>query len=557
MSTFFKSFESYDLVCPPGVRLPEITIDKKYYNAYKASSSISNLEFLKVLCKDGVKNLGINKLKNKKEYYDRIKYELEILEELGFTDYILLNWDILNYCKENNIPTGAGRGSAAGSLVLYLINVTKVDPIKYNLYFERFVSKSRAKKIIKDGVTFLDGGLLADVDNDIAYQYRQQVIDYIESRHPERTSKILTINTLSSKLCIKECGKIVGGYSESEVNEVSSLIPKVFGRVLPLKEAIAESENFSLWAEDNEPILAIAKKIEGLKKNTGVHPSGIAISYYKIADICPLQKTNDGSLVTGYDMNWVSELMVKFDILGLRTLSVVYDICSTLEIDPLDIPVEDKFIYNELQDLRNPHGLFQIEADANYRVCKKVRPRNLDELSAVIAIARPGALDYLDDYVSHRDGEEYTSAHPIFDEILKPTGGICLYQEQLMRMAVEIGFTLDDAEQIRRIVGKKKVGEMPAWKSKIDKKISQNNLPPEAGEVLWKVAEDSANYSFNRSHSIAYSTLAAWTIYLKFKYPQRFFVFLLRMTNYEPSPQEEINKMNNSVNAIGIILPNL
>jgi DNA polymerase III subunit alpha len=554
MTTFFDDFTDYDSVCPPGVRLPEIKIDDKYYKEYNASPSISNFEFLKILCRNGVKRLGVDKLPNKSEYYDRIKYELKILDDLGFTDYILLNWDILNFCKEKEIPTGAGRGSAAGSVVLYFIDVTKVDPIKHDLYFERFVSKSRAKKTVKDGITFLDGSLLADIDNDIAYEHRQKVISYIESRHPERTSKILTLNTLSSKLCIKECGKIAGGYSESEVNEVSGLIPKVFGRVLPINEAIEENSKFNEWCVENPKIILIAKKIQGLNKNTGVHPSGIAISYYKIEDICPLQKTNDGALVTGYDMNWVSELMVKFDILGLRTLSVVYDICNALDLNPLEISLDDQFIYSELQDLRTPHGLFQIEADANYRVCKKVKPRSMDELSAVIAIARPGALDYLDHYVDYRTTGDYSSIHPLYDSILKSTGGICLYQEQLMRMAVEIGFSLDDAEQIRRIVGKKKIDQMPIWKSKIEQKIIDNNLPHEAGEVLWKVAEDSANYSFNRSHSIAYSTLSAWTIYLKFKYPQMFFVSLLRMTNHEPNPQEEINKICKELPHFGIKL---
>ena len=554
MDIFYNSFDHYENVSPPGVRLPDIKIDRKYYSRFEIPEDSSNFEFLQKLCDFGFRDLGIQSFSNSKDYLDRLKHELEILEDLGFTDYILLNWDILNYCKEQHIPTGSGRGSAAGSLVLYLIGVTKVDPIKYDLYFERFVSKSRAKKTEQDGITFLDSSLLADVDNDIAYEFRQKVISYIEDRHPDRTSKILTLNTLSSKLCIKECGKIVGGYSESEVNEVSAYIPKQFGRVLPIDEAIEESEKFSDWVSNNPAVAKISRKILGLNKNTGVHPSGIAISYYKIEDICPMQRANDGALVTGYDMNWVAELMVKFDILGLRTLSVVYDVCKNIGMDPLSISLDDDYIYNQLQDLNTPHGLFQIEADANFRVCRKVRPRDLEELSAVVAIARPGALDYLDHYVDYRNSGEYNSIHSFYDKILGSTGGICLYQEQLMRMAVEIGFSLDDAEQIRRIVGKKKVDQMPIWKSKIEQKVIDNNLPVEAGELLWRVAEDSANYSFNKSHSISYSILAAWTIYLKFKFPQQFFVSLLRMTNYEPNPQEEINKICKELSHFGIKL---
>ncbi len=541
--SFTKEFEQYSDYAPPGVRLPKIKIESRYYKQLGTSSDISNYEFLRELCLKAVKDKKISKLPNKKVYYERIKEELSILQELGFVDYILLNWDILNFCHESNIPTGPGRGSAAGSLILFLIGVTQVDPIKYDLFFERFVSKSRAKKVEKDGVTYLDGSLLADVDNDIAYEHRQKVIKYIEDKYPSRTCKILTLNTLTAKLCAKECGKIVGGFSEQEVNEVSDLIPKKFGKVAPLKDAEKESEPFAKWAKENPQVFKIAKKIEGLNKNTGVHPSGIAISYQKLEEICPLQTTSDGDIVSGYDMNWVAELMVKFDILGLRTLSVIYNTCQEIGINPNDINLESKDIYSNLQNLITPHGIFQIEADTDFRVCRKLKPRNLDELSAVIAIARPGALDFLDNYSRYRETSEFQSVHSLFDDILRSTAGIPLYQEQLMQMAVKVGFTLDEAEQLRRIVGKKKVDKMPAWKKKIKDKIEEGGFDEEAGEILWRVAEDSANYSFNKSHSISYSFLAAWTTYLKFKYPQEFFLSLLKMTKFEPSPQEEINKV--------------
>lgn len=539
--SFTEGFETYEKYSPPGVRLPKIIIEDRHYKNLGVEDSISNYDFLKKLCVKNFKELNIKK--HKQKYVDRLKEELSILEELGFIDYILLNWDILNFCHENEIPTGPGRGSAAGSLVLFLIGVTQVDPVEYDLFFERFVSKSRAKKIVEDGVTYLDGSLLADVDNDIAYEHRQKVISYIEQKYPNRTCKILTLNTLSAKLCIKECGKITGGMSEQEVNEISDFIPKKFGKVASISESLTESEKFKNWADQNKKVLEIAKKIEGLNKNTGVHPSGIAISYQKLDEICPLQTTSDGDIISGYDMNWVAELTVKFDILGLRTLSVIYNTCNAVGISPRDIKLNSKTIYQNLQDLITPHGIFQIEADTDFRVCRKIKPRNLEELSAVIAIARPGALDFLENYSRYRESGDFQSVHPIFDEILSYTAGIPLYQEQLMQMAVKVGFSLDEAEQLRRIVGKKKVDQMSDWKQKIADKISENKLDQEAGEILWRVAEDSANYSFNKSHSISYSFLAAWTAFLKFKYPQRFFLSLLKMTKFEPSPQEEINKI--------------
>jgi DNA polymerase-3 subunit alpha len=540
----FSDFQKYQSPTAAGVLLPKIKIEDKYYKMLSAPNSISNYDFLRRLAFKGVKDKKIDLLENKQEYFDRAKTELTILEELGFIDYILLNWDILNYCHENEIPTGAGRGSAAGSLILYLIGVTKVDPIKYGLFFERFVSKSRARKIIDNNIVYLDGSLLADVDNDIAYERRKEVIQYIENKFKGKTCKILTMNTLSGKLCIKECGKIVGELEESKVNEVSESIPKKFGKVAPLTQAFQESDKFREFCNEHPKVYEIARKLENLNKNTGVHPSGIAISHDELTELMPVQKTGDGDLVSGYDMNNVSELTVKFDILGLRTLSVLQDVCKQTGINLTEIDLSSNLIYDYLKDLHNPQGLFQIEADTNFRVCQKVKPRNLEELSAVVAIARPGALEFLQNYATYIESGNFQSVNPFFDEELSYTGGIPLYQEQLMKMAVKVGFTLDESEQLRRIVGKKKVDQIEAWKQKIEDKIKENNLTEEIGNVLWKVAEDSANYSFNKSHSISYAILAAWTVYLKFNYPKEFFLSLLKSTQYEPDPHEEISKIS-------------
>jgi len=493
-----SNFTQYKNPFPAGVKLPEIKIEKQDYESIGCKHDVSNFDFLRNLCFHGVKSKGIDKFNNKKEYYDRLSVELGVLNELGFVDYILLNWDILRFCHESGIPTGAGRGSAAGSLVLYTIGVTNIDPIKYDLFFERFVSKSRARKIEDNGETFLDGSLLADIDNDISYDRRIEVIEYINKKFNGKTSKILTLNTLSSKLCVKECGKIVGEMSETSVNEISDMIPKKFGKVLKLQDAYKENDAFREFANANKKIYRISKKIEGLTKNTGVHPSGIAISFYSLEDIMPIQTTGDGALISGYDMNNVSELMVKFDILGLRTLSVVNDVCKTLGININDIDCDHESIYAALQVLKSPSGLFQIEADTNFRVAQKVAPKNLEQLSAVVAIARPGALDFMDRYADYARNGEFQSIHPFFDDVLAYTGGIPLYQEQLMKMAVKVGFNLDESEQLRRIVGKKKVDQMATWKDKISDKIKENNLDPDIGDILWKVAEDSANYSFNK-----------------------------------------------------------
>jgi len=549
-----SAFKGYNTPFPVGVKLPEIKIEKKYYDEVSCKDLGDNFKFLRKLCFARLKDKGIHEFENAQVYYDRLKEELTIFDELGFVDYILLNWDIINFCKENDIPTGAGRGSAAGSLVLYVIGVTNIDPIEYDLFFERFVSKSRAKKIEHNGEVFLDGSLLADVDNDISYDRRAEVIKYIEDKYEGKTSKILTLNTLSGKLCMKECGKIIAELSEMEVNQISDTIPKHFGIVAKLDTAYQESESFKSYADKHPKVFNIAKKLQGLNKNTGVHPSGISISYYDLDGIMPLQKTNDDSLISGYDMNDVASLSVKFDILGLRTLSVVHDVCKQVGINASDIDINHETIYAALSCLRSPQGLFQIEAETNFKVCKLIAPQNLEQLSAVVAIARPGALDFKDSYATYVRTGDFQSVHEFFDDILSYTGGIPLYQEQLMKMAVKVGFTLDEAEQLRRIVGKKKVDQMPAWKAKIEEKIISNKLDSAIGDVLWRVAEDSANYSFNKSHSISYAHLAAITVYLKFTYPQEFFLSLLKFAKFEPNSHEEIAKISQELSHFDIIL---
>tara|TARA_Y100000004_G_scaffold99739_1_gene111773 strand:- start:3958 stop:6570 length:2613 start_codon:yes stop_codon:yes gene_type:complete len=550
MTAYAEQFEDLELNLH-GVRLPSFHIDNKYKHQLQVSEDIDNFEFLKALCQQGLKN---KKIKSK-EYTSRLNYELETLEELGFTDYILLVWDVINFCNENDIAYNLGRGSAAGCLVLFLIGVTGIDPLKYELFFERFVSKVRAKKKVVKGITYLDGSLMVDVDLDICYYNRQKVISYLNTKFTGKTSKILTLNTLNTKLLVKECGKIVGEHSEQEMNKVSAMIPKVFGQVKDLQETYEEVEEFKAWCDENEEVYKTALKLRGLNKNKGIHPSAIAISYGPLDKSCPTELSSDKeNSVCSYDMNWVSLSNVKLDVLGLRCVSVVDDVCKQLNIKLTDIDLDDPFIYQQFQDFENPHGLFQIEAETNFKVCQKVKPKNLEQLSGVLALARPGALSYVDQYANYTNNGTYDVIHPFFDDILSSTGGVALYQEQLMKMAHKVGFTLDEAEILRRIVGKKKVSEVRKWKKKIKDKVTENKLDKEVADVLWKVLEDSANYSFNKSHSLAYAALSAITVYLKFKHPKEFFLALLKMSRHEPDSIKEISKIHKEMSALNVEL---
>lgn len=414
----FEDFQQLNKPLLPGVRLPRISIEPRFYEQLGVSSNISNYEFLRRLCWKGIQKLGIDKKPNAKNYYEQVKKELTTFEELSFTDYILLNWEILNFCHEKGIPTNAGRGSAGSSLVLALIGVTKIDPFEYKLFFERFVSKSRAKKIIDDGITYLDGSLVPDVDNDIDYSRRHEVMSFIEEKHRGRTCKILTLNTLSGKLCIKEALKIVDGVGEDVANLVSNSIPKKFGKVLDFEDAIKDSPSFAQYIKQYHRSYKVALKLEGLIKNTGVHPSGIAICHDNLDDTMPYGKTKDGDLVSGFEMNDVASVAIKFDILGLRTLTVLDQVCKMTGLVLEEIDKEDKETYQFLQNLIAPQGLFQIETDTGFRVCQKVRPKNLHDLSAVLAIARPGALAFADQYAKFSNTGEVESIHPFFDDIL-------------------------------------------------------------------------------------------------------------------------------------------
>lgn len=496
MHEYFSDISSYDGALLPGVILPTVKIDDDQYEKLNLDKSVSNLVFLRKLCETNLVNKGLNR----KEYVDRLNMELDVLSELGFIDYVILNWDIINFCVSNNIPTGFGRGSAPGSLVFYLSGITRIDPIKHGLFFERFVSKARAKKLVKDGKEYLIGSI-ADCDNDISYSRRDEVVSYIERKHKGKTCKILTLNTLSSKLCIKEVGKMVGNMSEAETNFVSSFIPKHFGKVASLEDSIKESEQFRNWANLNPTLIDVAKKLHGLNKNTGVHPSGIVISNQEVDDIFPLSKTKEGKLVSGYDMDWVAKFAVKTDILGLKTLTVVSDCCEALGIKLDDIDINDQFIYDSLQNLRSCHGLFQIEAHTNFQVCKKINPKNLSELSDVIGIARPGSLAFVDQYVGkdEKSMSDLRNLNEILYTILESTRGIPLYQEQTMAMSAKIfGFSLEEADELRRITSKKKPEELAIWEPKVYANAKKLHLDQKLADFYWQLLNSSANYSFNR-----------------------------------------------------------
>lgn len=554
--TFTDRFTAYKFDNFGYIRLPSIEITKEERASIGFAEEMPNEDFLKELL-----NIGLSKLlKNgyipkdrEKEYINRAKQEYETFVELGFVDYVLLVWRVCNFCTQNDIMRDYGRGSCAGSLSFFCMGITQIDPMKYGLFFERFISKTRAKKKVVDGVTYIDGSLAPDVDLDVDPHKRHKVVEFLQGLYPNRMCKILNMSELSGKILIKECGKVVEEIPEHEMIKVADMIPKHFGIVHDLEDAYKDEPEFHKWCDENKDVYNIALQLRHLYKNSSVHASGYVVSYNKLLDVMPLQLTSkDKEIVSSYTMNDVSSLSIKLDILGSRCSAVVDDCCKQLGIDWRSINVDsDSTIYDNLKmGLRHPHGIFQLEADCNLRVVNEVKPKNLQELSDVVAMARPGALAYVEKYVKNEDEK----VHPIFDKILEKTRYVCLYQEDMMRMAHAIGFTLEEAEILRRIVGKKKVDEVKEWKAKIYAKCKENNHPESLGDLLWKILDDSSKYSFNLSHSVSFAALAALTLYLKYKHPLEFYIALLNQAKHEMNPLQEINTIQNELHDFGIKL---
>lgn len=490
--------QPYKSTMPEGIELPSFVPSPEDLASVGLKTTATNSEFLKALCNAGVKRFGINKLPNKQVYYDRVRYELETLEKLKLVDYMLLVWDFVNWAAKRNIPLGAARGSAAGSLVCYLSGITrKVDPIKYKLYFERFISIDRVQPFEKDGKVYLKD--CADIDVDISYFRRPEVLKYLAEKYNGNTAKILNIQTMSGKAAIKSSIKIVEEATEDQANAASNKVEKTFGVVAALKDMYDEDEDFRAWADEHKKTYKIARKIENLNKNFSVHASGVAIAAGEMLASFPVQNTKDGETITAWDMEVIGGICVKVDCLGIKTLDLL-DICEKesgvlmSSVDP-----EDPSIYKQFQDLNHKYGLFQVETDAGFRITKMIKPNRFDQLSDIVAINRPGALAALPDYIAYSSGEKpIPKLHPIIDDVLKDTCGVLLMQEQVMRILHEVyKFTLIEANVLRKIIGKKKREEVGAWEEKIKTRGAEVGISTSITDWYWNTIKASADYQFN------------------------------------------------------------
>ncbi len=500
----------------------EIELGKTILPHFPLESENTPDKELKKLCKDGIKKRY--KKNKEKEALERLRKEMEVVAGAGLSSYFLIVQDFVKWAKKNKIVVGPGRGSAGGSIIAYLLGITNIDPLHYELIFERFLNPGRAKVS------------LPDIDLDFADRRRDEVIHYIAQKYgQEKVAQIITFGTMAARAAIRDVGRVLG-YSYSFCDKIAKMIP--FGSNLKeTQEDVSEFRQIYDTDEDARKLIDHAKKLEGVVRHASTHACGVVISDKPLNNIVPLQHPtqNEGTVVTQYAMNYIEDLgLLKMDLLGLKNLTVIEDTLKRIyvvkkeNINIEEIPLDDKDAFRLLQEGRTV-GIFQLESGGMQRYLKQLKPTDIEEVIAMVSLYRPGPMKFIPDYIERKHGKkEITYLHPRLEPILKPTYGVCVYQEQVMRIAVELaGFTLEEADVLRKAIGKKIEKLLKGQKEKFINGIIKNGIDKKIGEQLWSWIEPFAQYSFNKSHAAAYAQVAYQTAYLKTHYPKEFMSALL------------------------------
>jgi DNA polymerase-3 subunit alpha len=450
-------------------------------------------------------------------YEERLTREIRIIQQMKFPGYFLIVWDFIRYAKEAGIPVGPGRGSAAGSLVAYAMDITDIDPLQYNLLFERFLNPERIS--------------MPDIDIDFCTRGRGEVIKYVTEKYGrEQVAQIITFGTLGARAAIKDMGF-------AEVDKLTKLVPAQPLNI-KLKQAMEVEPAFNELAAKEPKIrelLDIAQRLEGMARNASIHAAGVVISPKPLKELVPLYRTNKDEIVTQYDMVGLEKLgLLKMDFLGLTTLTIISDAVALIEkhrgekVRIEDIPLTDKAAFQIFCDGQTS-GIFQFESDGMRDILIRYAPDRLEDLIALNALYRPGPMDMIDDFIDRKHGrKEVTYELPEMKELLEETYGVMVYQEQVMQMAnVLAGYSLGDADLLRRAMGKKKVEEMAAQRARFLAGATKKGFPAKKIEKIFDQMEKFAGYGFNKSHSAAYAYLAYVTAYLKANYKVEFMSALL------------------------------
>jgi len=522
----------------------ELELGNYHFPIFSVPEGKTLESYLHTLAEEGLeRKLDEKKIgeSDRKIYRKRLKYELEIIERMGFASYFLIVADIIGYAKKKGIPVGPGRGSAAGSLVAYALDITEINPLEYGLLFERFLNPERKS--------------LPDIDTDICMERRDEVLKYIFQKYggKEYVAQIITFGKMQARAVIRDVGRALD-MSYQEVDKIAKLIPPILN--ITLADAVsAEPRLRELAKRDKrvQTLLNIAQALEGLPRHASTHAAGIVISGEKpLVHYLPLYRGNKGEVVTQFDMKGVERIgLIKFDFLGLKTLTVIDKTLSLIEKhkgirpDLSKIPLDDKSTYQLLR-CGDTIGVFQLESSGMKELLRRLKPNCFEDLIALIALYRPGPLEsgMVDEFINRKYGKIPIKYElPQLEPILKETYGVILYQEQVMQIAVTLaGYTLGEADNLRKAMGKKLKELMAKERNRFIEGAIKKGIPKEKAKYIFNLMEKFAGYGFNKSHSTAYALIAYRTAYLKAHYPVEFMAALLTC---EMSSMDELVKYVN------------
>lgn len=508
----------------------EIVFGEQKVPKYEVPEGFTSYTYLKALCQEGLEK-RYHPVTEKLQ--ERLDYELDTIEKMGYVDYFLIVWDFIKYAKDHEIAVGPGRGSAAGSIVSYCLEITDIDPIHFNLLFERFLNPERIS--------------MPDIDVDFCYERRQEVIDYVVRKYgKEKVVQIVTFGTMAARMVIRDVGRALD-MPYAAVDRVAKMIPMgANGHNITINEAIDISSDLKkayTEEEDVRYLIDMSRKLEGLPRHASMHAAGVVIGQKPIDEFVPLSKGSEDAITTQFTMTTIEELgLLKMDFLGLRTLTVIQDAVRNIkqskgidiDIDHLDM--DDKAVY-DLLCTGHTEGIFQLESNGMKSFMKELKPRNIEDIIAGISLYRPGPMDFIPLYIKGKDhSEDITYDCPQLEKILAPTYGCIVYQEQVMQIVMELaGYTLGRSDLVRRAMSKKKGDVMQRERQNFVYGNEEEQVPgcisrgidEQVANKIFDEMIDFAKYAFNKSHAAAYAVVAYQTAYLKCHYPEEFMAALI------------------------------
>ena len=509
---------------------------------YEVPQGFDSWTYLQHLCEEGKKK---RYPEGGKEVEERLSYELGVIQEMGYVDYFLIVWDYIKYAREHDIPVGPGRGSAAGSIVSYCLRITDIDPIRYNLLFERFLNPERVS--------------MPDIDVDFEDERRQEVIDYVREKYGEdRVVQIVTFGTMAARGVIRDVGRVME-LPYAYVDSIAKMIPRgQNGKNITIDEALKINMELRRLFESDEQVkslIEMCKKLEGLPRNTSMHAAGVVICREPAEDFIPLAKAQDGSIVTQFTMTTIEELgLLKMDFLGLRNLGVIQNACRMIGKKTGSEPDMDHLAYDDEKVFAaigtgKTEGVFQLESGGMKSFMKDLKPQNFEDIIAGISLYRPGPMDFIPKYVKGKNsGEAVTYACPELKPILAPTYGCIVYQEQVMQIVRDLGgYTLGRSDLVRRAMSKKKQYVMEQERKNFIYGNKEEDvpgcvargIPEQVAKQIYEDMTDFAKYAFNKSHAACYAVVAYQTAWLKYYYPVEFMAALLTSVINNPGKVAE------------------